>query len=177
MSRRERLTQGKSALRNTGVAAGASQGLTGRDAAIARRQQLIAGRGAAAPTPTPPTAQAAAAECGCRHAEPATAPEVAPTPSTRSRSRVRAKAVKQDHGRLMSMARRAAMANRGKAGVEALNGRSGSSATATVMRSSGASSREIARKVREERCERGKVGESKPVAARPLKICTEVNSA
>lgn len=62
----------------------------------------------------------------------------------------------------MSMARRAAMADRGKAGVDSVSGRSRSAVTTTMMRNAGVSSRDIAKRVREERCEHGKCGDRGP---------------
>jgi len=62
------------------------------------------------------------------------------------------------------MARRAATAERGKTGAEAFGGRSRNAAATTLMRNAGVSSREIARRVREERCEHGQCNTS---GARP----------
>lgn len=62
------------------------------------------------------------------------------------------------------MARRAATAERGKTGADSFGGRSRNAAATTLMRNAGVSSREIARRVREERCEHGQCNTS---GARP----------
>lgn len=67
-------------------------------------------------------------------------------------------------GRRLSMARRAATAAAGRNGLKAMGNQSSGSATAAIWREAGASSREIAKKVRQERCEQGK---SCGVATRP----------
>ncbi|QIK38975.1 carboxysome shell protein [Caldichromatium japonicum] len=68
----------------------------------------------------------------------------------------------QSRGRLASMARRTALADRGKVGIESVSGRSSAAATTQLLRNAGASSREIAKRVREERCEHGKCADAGP---------------
>lgn len=141
-------------------------GLTGRQAAIARRRQLI---GAPAAVAIGSEADGDRSESG-HDAGPG---ERVPSRATSARPGrkavpVRAKVAtatpSMSRGRRLSMARRAATAARGRSGLEALGGRSNGSTSAAMWRDAGASSREIAKKVRQERCEQGKACE---VAPRP----------
>ncbi|WP_082805958.1 CsoS2 family carboxysome shell protein [Marichromatium gracile] len=109
---------------------------------------------------------AATAEAGRTRAESVPPRRAARPGSPPRRVRARAASVAREGthpaGRVLAMARRAAVSGRGKAGLEAIGGRSRDAATTTLMRRAGASSREIARRVREQRCEHGKGGESCP---------------
>jgi len=163
MQRRERLTRGKSAaqITSTSDVSADTRGLVGREAAIARRRAIT---GMEAPSlrssrSTPVTEDA-------RHTTMEPAKDRALASERRSRSgRPRAATGKKataSRGRLLSMARRAAMADRGRSGIEALGGRSRNAATTSLMRNAGVSSREIAKRVREERCTHGKCGDTGP---------------
>lgn len=166
MQRRARLARGQAgeSARNTPQLKSATQGLSGREAAIARRR-AIAGikepeakpRQSDAPKDAPPRPRTRTESVR----------ETAPPAERRSRlARARSAGAKANvaRGRMASMARRAATAERGKTGAEAFGGRSRNAAATTLMRNSGVSSREIAKRVREERCEHGKCGTS---GARP----------
>ncbi|WP_342450203.1 CsoS2 family carboxysome shell protein [Thiorhodococcus minor] len=171
IERRERLTQGK---RTTGAQPSVdlkarTQGLSGRDAAIARRR-AIAGVEETAPQAAS-ASEAAPAPSRRERVKAASATlEATPKPKASSERRARpgraragnANKVSASRGRMASMARRAAAAERGKTGVEAIGGRSRNAAATTLMRNAGVSSREIAKKVREERCERGKCDTTGP---------------
>ncbi|NKN32776.1 CsoS2 family carboxysome shell protein [Marichromatium bheemlicum] len=159
----------------------------GRREAMARRQRIAESGGRALPAPRVRTAPAETRSDGrmrrrAQHVTPASGDEASmgeeqnahapstpprrvarPTPSRRARARgASVTREARPTGRVLAMARRAAVAGRGKAGLEAIGGRSRDAAATTLMRRAGASSREIARRVREQRCEHGKGGESCP---------------
>ncbi|MBK1723050.1 CsoS2 family carboxysome shell protein [Thiocystis violacea] len=163
MQRRERLTRGKSAAQVTskGDLGADTRGLAGREAAIARRRAIS---GMEAPAPRASRSTPATEEA--RHLTMEPAKDRALTSERRVRSgrprTANGKKAAASRGRLLSMARRAAMADRGRSGVEAMGGRSRNAATTSLMRNAGVSSREIAKRVREERCEHGKCGDTGP---------------
>lgn len=170
MQRRERLTRGRpaSTAQQASDLKGRTRGLSGRDAAIARRH-AIAGvdDGETLRAPSSEASASGRRERAKAAAVSAPAPTLTATsPDRRSRpTRQRGTAANKvggSRGRMASMARRAAMADRGKTGVEALGGRSRNAAATTLMRNAGVSSREIAKRVREERCEHGKCGNAGP---------------
>jgi hypothetical protein len=172
MARRDQLTRGRPGYARPAPADQADlSGLVGREASIARRR-AIAGLELTAPrsgrqrdgqaSVTTDSSQATGAP------KPATERRAAATPVNDKRQRngrprggpTLAKA--PSRGRMLSMARRAALAGRGKTGVDSVSGRSSQAATTNLLRNAGVSSREIAKRVREERCEHGKCGESGP---------------
>jgi hypothetical protein len=171
MAQRSRLTQGRPA---GDPAAAASRperptGLTGRDAAMARRRQIIgapigpaAGETPRGDDPGRSPARGLARAPGAAPSplgRPGTAGSTEPgsrRPTAVGRGRSPMKAATLSRGRRLSMARRAATAAAGRNGLKALGHQSSPSAAATLWREAGASSREIARQVRQERCEHGK---------------------
>jgi hypothetical protein len=172
MARRDQLTRGRPGYARPAPADQADlSGLVGREASIARRR-AIAGLEPTAPRPgrqrdgqasvTTDSSQATGAP------KPATERRATANPVNDKRQRngrprggpTLAKA--PSRGRMLSMARRAALAGRGKTGVDSVSGRSSQAATTNLLRNAGVSSREIAKRVREERCEHGKCGESGP---------------
>ncbi len=170
IQRRERLTRGG----NPSSQAPArreldarTQGLSGREAAIARRR-AIAGVADAEPQvrsgssehSAPPPSESRS-RAGSRKFTPRSVTDERRARASRPRN-PNDKKVAPTRGRLLSMARRAAMADRGKSGVDALSGHSRNAATTSLMRNAGVSSREIAKRVREERCAHGKCGDLGP---------------
>lgn len=146
-----------------------TQGLTGRDAAIARRRALSGvadakprvHSSASEPSVSAQSQSAPRSRAGSRDFIPRSGTEERRTRPARARN-PNGKKVAPTRGRLLSMARRAATADRGKSGIDALGGRSHSAATTSLMRNAGVSSREIAKRVREERCTHGKCGDVGP---------------
>lgn len=149
----------------------------GRQRSLARRQALTRGQmgatAAARPArlrPRPerrissrPAAAEPAANSTAVQAEQRQVAAASERSSRVNRSRTAQALIRaQSRGRLASMARRAAMAERGKLGIESVSGRSSSAATTQLLRNAGASSREIAKRVREERCEHGKCADAGP---------------
>ncbi|AHF05080.1 carboxysome shell protein [Marichromatium purpuratum 984] len=162
----------------------------GRREAMARRQRIAESGGRALPASRSRSAARAETRAAAQPRRRAQRPESASTegastaeagrtrgesppprraarpgsPPRRARARAASTAREGTHpaGRVLAMARRAAVSGRGKAGLEAIGGRSRDAAATTLMRRAGASSREIARRVREQRCEHGKGGESCP---------------
>jgi len=170
MAQRSRMTQGRTAVQLAAKGARTERltGLTGRDAAVARRRQMTGApvnpAGAneqAAPTPAA-TGRSVRTDLAATSA-PAAGSSRRTTPASRPRTLPKA-APAMSRGRRLSMARRAATAATGRNGLKAMGNQSGGSATAAIWREAGASSREIAKKVRQERCEQGK---SCSVATRP----------
>ncbi|NVZ10802.1 carboxysome shell protein [Allochromatium humboldtianum] len=172
MARRDQLTRGRPGYARPAPADQADlSGLVGREASIARRR-AIAGLEPKAPRSerrrddqaavTTDSAQATGAP------KPATERRATANPVNDKRQRngrprggaTLAKA--PSRGRMLSMARRAALAGRGKTGVDSVSGRSSQAAATNLLRKAGVSSREIAKRVREERCEHGKCSESGP---------------
>jgi len=140
------------------------RGLVGREAAIARRR-AIAGLEPVVPQNTRFDVTAAQAD---NVLQPGTERRATLNPLNDRRQRnsrprggpTLAKA--PSRGRMVSMARRVALAERGKTGVDSVSGRSSQAVTTHLLRNAGVSSREIAKRVREARCEHGKCGDSGP---------------
>lgn len=166
-ARREQQTKGKRAL--SGVVSHAGRppqnsdfaGMVGRYAAKARRLQQTGGATAAVPKieaePAPVAPPKQQPSCSCQRSGRTDTVGTQPR-----RKPVQQPAQKMSRGRMLSMARRAATVARGKPGAEAMQGRSGNSTAAALLRNKGASSRDIAKQVREDRCESGKQCESSP---------------
>jgi hypothetical protein len=171
IKRREQITHGRRHLTRTSpteTLRSSTQGLVGRDAAIARRRAIASSTAQIRPAPPAQTRPDVAARRARRSVEQV---EVKPRVSEdTSKNRARptrprgaaSKAPKPPRGRMLSMARRAATSDRGKAGADSVSGRSRSAATTALLRNAGVSSRDIARRVREERCEHGKCGDVGP---------------
>lgn len=184
MARRDQLTRGRPGYARPAPADQADlRGLVGREASIARRR-AIAGLEPTAPrsgrqrdgqaSVTTDSSQATGAPKPTTERR-ATANPVNDKRQRNGRPRGGATLAKApSRGRMLSMARRAALAGRGKTGVDSVSGRSSQAATTNLLRNAGVSSREIAKRVREERCEHGKCGESGP---RPTGRARRSNSA
>ncbi|ADC63657.1 CsoS2 family carboxysome shell protein [Allochromatium vinosum] len=168
MARRDQLTRGRPGYARPAPADQADlSGLVGREASIARRR-AIAGLEPQAPCSERRRDDQATVTTDSSAPRPATERRATANPVNEKRQRngrprggaTLTKA--PSRGRMLSMARRAALAGRGKTGVDSVSGRSSQAATTNLLRNAGVSSREIAKRVREERCEHGKCGESGP---------------
>jgi hypothetical protein len=151
---------GSEAATQDAPASGARPAASGRQAARAHRQHQSAGRQAirgTAQTVAQATAPAAA-DKAVTAAEPTMSHE-ATRKGGRMKRRVQAKvASAPDSGRMMSKARRAALA-KGKQGLAAQKGESGSVANLMKMSNPTASGKEIAKQIRKERCKGKKSGD------------------
>lgn len=137
-----------------------------------RYEQVGTATPTAAPSTPAPASNTDAGDCGCgcggNKAEDMTQADA----PRASRSVARGKAMTQSTARSASRARRQAMSQRGKAGMDS---KSMSAAQATRAANPNLSSRELAKAVRDERCKKGGAGQKKsaPVGRpRPGKVNT-----
>ncbi|MDZ7661690.1 CsoS2 family carboxysome shell protein [Thiohalophilus sp.] len=152
-ARREAMSsRGKAALNDTDRTRGAPAQQTATQAAPAKPADAEAGK--------------SRGDCGCKGEKARSEAETATTPHTdtasklkvTSRARVQQPHIKMNSSRAASLARRQAMSQRGKAG---LNGNGMSEAQTARAANPKLSGRELAKKVRADRCRNGNTGKKK----------------
>ncbi|MBD3669988.1 MAG: carboxysome shell protein [Gammaproteobacteria bacterium] len=109
-------------------------------------------------TPAPQAAKVEAAPAPADNGQASTAPQVEVSTSRQSRNVVKRKVMQESTARAASRARRVAMSQRGKAGIDS---KGMSSAQTTRAANPHLSSRELAKAVRDKRCKTGGAGQKK----------------